>query len=49
MTTFRNLVIGVLNAREVDNIAKTTRAPRELPDHALPFFGISYEPDLSRT
>ena len=49
MATFRNLAIGVLKTLGADNIAKTTRAIRDLPEHALPFFGISYEPDLSGT
>ncbi|GAB3716523.1 hypothetical protein [Nocardiopsis nanhaiensis] len=47
--TFRNLAIGVLKTLGADDIAKTTRAIRDLPEHTLPFFGIGYEPDLPGT
>ncbi|MDE3724346.1 ISAs1 family transposase [Nocardiopsis sp. N85] len=49
MAALRNLAIGVLKSAGADNIAKTTRAIRDLPEHALPFYGIGYEPDLSGT
>jgi hypothetical protein len=49
MATFRNLAIGVLKSLGADNIAKTIRAIRDLPEHALPFFGNGYEPDPSGT
>ncbi|MEU0238635.1 transposase family protein [Nocardiopsis sp. NPDC006198] len=49
MATFRNLAIGVLKTLGADNIAKTIRAIRDLPEHALPFFGIGCEPDPSGT
>jgi hypothetical protein len=49
MATFRNLAIGVLKTLGADNIAKTTRGLRDLPEHDLPFFGIDYEPDPSGT
>lgn len=49
MAALRNLAVGVLKVAGADNIAKTTRAIRDLPEHALPFFGISHEPDLSGT
>ncbi|OOC57244.1 transposase [Nocardiopsis sinuspersici] len=49
MATLRNLAIGVLKVAGADNIAKTTRAIRDLPEHALLFFGIGYKPDLSGT
>lgn len=49
MATFRNLDHGVLKTLGADNIAKTTRAIRDLPERALPFFGINHEPDLPRT
>ena len=49
MASLRNLAIGVLKTLGAGNIAKTTRAIRDLPERALPFFGISYEPDDSGT
>lgn len=49
LATLRNLANGVLHTLRADNIAKTTRAIRDLPERALPFFGISYEPDPSGT
>lgn len=49
LATLRNLANGVLHTLRADNIAKTTRATRDLPERALPFFGISYEPDPSGT
>ena len=49
MATLRNLANGVLKTIGADNIAKTTRAIRDLPERALPFFGISDEPDPSGT
>ena len=49
MATLRNLAIGVLKVAGAVNIATTTRAIRDLPEHALPFFGIGHEPDLSGT
>ncbi|WP_306368637.1 ISAs1 family transposase [Nocardiopsis sp. CC223A] len=49
MAALRNLAIGVLKVTGAVNIAKTTRAIRDLPEHALPFFGIGHEPDLSGT
>lgn len=49
MAALRNLAIGVLKVTGAVNIAKTTRAIRDLPERALPFFGISHEPDLSGT
>ncbi|MBB4935461.1 hypothetical protein F4561_006355 [Lipingzhangella halophila] len=49
MVTFRNLAIGVLKTAGAHNLAKTTRAIRDLPERALPFFGISYKPDTSGT
>ncbi|MDE3721814.1 ISAs1 family transposase [Nocardiopsis sp. N85] len=49
MAALRNLAIGVLKVAGAVNIAKTTRAIRDLPEHALPFFGIGHEPDLSGT
>lgn len=49
MAALRNLAIGVLKAAGANNIAKTTRAIRDLPERALPFFEISYEPDISGT
>jgi len=49
MASLRNLANGVLQTLGAGNIAKTTRAIRDLPERALPFFGISYEPDPSGT
>nr|WP_273474188.1 ISAs1 family transposase [Nocardiopsis sinuspersici] len=49
MAALRNLAIGVLKTMGADNIAKTTRAIRDLPERALPFYGISYQPDHSGT
>jgi predicted transposase YbfD/YdcC len=49
MASLRNLANGVLKTIGADNIAKTTRAIRDLPERALPFFGISCEPDSSGT
>ncbi|MFD6096894.1 ISAs1 family transposase [Nocardiopsis flavescens] len=49
MAALRNLAIVVLKVAGAVNIAKTTRAIRDLPEHALPFFGIGHEPDLSGT
>lgn len=49
MAALRNLAIGVLKVAGADNIAKTTRAIRGLPEHTPPFFGIGYEPDPSGT
>ncbi len=47
MATLRNLANGALKVAGADNIAKTNRAIRDLPERVLPFFGISYEPDTS--
>lgn len=49
MTTFRNLAIGLLKALGSSNIAKTTRAIRDQPEHALPLLGISKSPDTQGT
>ncbi len=49
MAALRNLANGVLRVAGVDNIAKSTRAIRDLPGRALPFFGISYETGISGT
>ncbi|MEU3017495.1 hypothetical protein ABZ635_08915 [Nocardiopsis sp. NPDC007018] len=49
MAALRNLASGVFHTLRVDNIAKTTRAIQDLPERALPFFGISHEPDPSGT
>jgi predicted transposase YbfD/YdcC len=49
MAAFRNLVIGALKIIGADNIAKTTRAIGAEPERALPFIGISYNPDPSGT
>ncbi|GAA1459219.1 hypothetical protein GCM10009603_16100 [Nocardiopsis exhalans] len=49
LATLRNLANGVLHTLRADNIAKTNRAIRDLPERALPFFGISDEPDPSGT
>nr|WP_246422083.1 ISAs1 family transposase [Nocardiopsis mwathae] len=49
MAALRNLAIGVLKVMGADNIAKTVRAIRDLPERALPLFGIGYEPDPSGT
>lgn len=49
MAALRNLANGVLKTLGAGNIAKTTRAIRDLPERALPLFGVSYEPDPSGT
>ncbi|MBB4932733.1 putative transposase YbfD/YdcC [Lipingzhangella halophila] len=49
MAALRNLAIGVLKVAGANNIAKATPAIRDLPERALPFCGISYEPDPSGT
>ena len=45
MATLRNLAIGALKTLGADNIAKTTRAIRDHPERALPFLGITNNPD----
>ncbi|MBB5998343.1 hypothetical protein [Streptomonospora salina] len=45
----RNPATGVLKTAGADDVAETTRAIRDLPERALPFFGINYEPDISGT
>jgi hypothetical protein len=42
-------VIYTAGVQHANNVAKTTRAIRDLPEHALPFFGIRHKPDLSGT
>lgn len=49
MASFRNLAISTLKLAGARNIAKTTRAIREETERALPFLGITYNPDPSRT
>ncbi|MFY1625656.1 transposase [Micromonospora sp. WMMD735] len=49
MATLRNLAIGVLKTLGADNIAKTTRAIRDEPQRALPFLGITNDPDTYGT
>lgn len=49
VASFRNLAVGALKCLDADNVAKTTRAIRDLPERALPFFGISAEPESSGT
>jgi predicted transposase YbfD/YdcC len=49
MATLRNLAIGLLKSLGANNIAKTTRAIRDQPDRALPFLGITNNPDAQGT
>ncbi|MFE5687008.1 ISAs1 family transposase [Streptomyces sp. NPDC056512] len=49
MATLRNLAIGRLRLLGADNIAKTTRAIRDAPDHTLSIWGITDNPLLPGT
>ncbi|MFD7057216.1 hypothetical protein ACFWBS_55890 [Streptomyces mirabilis] len=49
MAAFRNLAIGTLKAAGATNIAKTTRSIRDNPERALPFLGITNNPNPSGT
>ncbi len=44
-----NLAIGTLKAAGATNIAKTTRSIRDNPERALPFLGITNNPNPSGT
>ncbi|MEU6540221.1 ISAs1 family transposase [Streptomyces sp. NPDC047000] len=44
MAGFRNLAIGALKLLGADNVAKTTRALRHEPEHALTILGITNKP-----
>ncbi|GGS26637.1 hypothetical protein GCM10010269_76570 [Streptomyces humidus] len=46
MAALRNLAIGRLRLLGADNIAKTTRAIRDAPEHALWTWGITDSPLL---
>ncbi|MFE9601383.1 ISAs1 family transposase [Streptomyces hokutonensis] len=49
MAALRNLAIGRLRLLGADNIAKTTRAIRDVPEHALWIWGITDSPLLPGT
>jgi predicted transposase YbfD/YdcC len=49
MAALRNLAIGRLRLLGADNIAKTTRAIRDAPEHAAWIWGITDTPLLPRT
>ncbi|MET7609400.1 ISAs1 family transposase [Streptomyces avermitilis] len=49
MAALRNLAIGRLRLLGADNIAKTTRAIRDAPEHALWIWGITDSPLLPGT
>ncbi len=49
MAALRNLAIGALKTAGATNIAKITRAIRDQPERALPFLGITHNPDPSGT
>ncbi|TRO55367.1 ISAs1 family transposase, partial [Streptomyces sp. IB201691-2A2] len=49
MAALRNLAIGRLRLLGADNIAKTTRAIRDTPEHALWIWGITDSPLLPGT
>jgi hypothetical protein len=49
MAALRNLAIGRLRLPGTDNIAKTTRATRDAPEHALWIWGITDSPLLPGT
>lgn len=49
MASLRNLAIGRLRLLGADNIAKTTRAIRNAPEHALRIWGITDSPLLPGT
>ncbi|WP_258037245.1 MULTISPECIES: ISAs1 family transposase [unclassified Streptomyces] len=49
MAALRNLAIGRLRLLGADNIAKTTRAIRDAPEHAIWIWGITGSPHLPGT
>ncbi|MER5347616.1 ISAs1 family transposase [Streptomyces mirabilis] len=49
MAALRNLAIGRLRLLGADNIAKTTRAIRDAPEHAVWIWGITDSPPLPGT
>lgn len=49
MAALRNLAIGRLRLLGADNIAKTTRAIRDTPEHATRIWGITDSPLLPGT
>ncbi|MFH9967860.1 hypothetical protein ACH4PR_42015 [Streptomyces mirabilis] len=49
MAALRNLAIGRLRLLGADNIAKTTRAIRDVPEHAVWIWGITDSPPLPGT
>ncbi|MFB6963530.1 hypothetical protein ACFCYB_43100, partial [Streptomyces sp. NPDC056309] len=49
MAALRNLAIGRLRLLGADNIAKTTRAIRDAPEHAVWIWGITDSPLLPGT
>ncbi|MYV47962.1 transposase [Streptomyces sp. SID2888] len=49
MAALRNLAIGKLRLLGADNIAKTTRAIRDAPEHAVWIWGITDGPPLPGT
>jgi hypothetical protein len=49
MAALRNLAIGRLRLLGADDVAKTTRAIRDAPEHALWIWGIAESPLLPGT